>query len=192
VPEPDVVPGVAQHDVPGELQQVAVRAVVLEGDAGAVRLPAVDLDDQPAIRPGEVDARFHAVLRERRGDAVAAADLQESVLEVGLGDRGVVEVGLEAGRRSSCERIPDAVVVEHATEVRLPDHAVEGLVIEGVCEVGEGPAMVVTGMPWRVVRSLGWSRERWTSIRARRRSVTAMTRVSPLSEMGNSHSAPAL
>jgi hypothetical protein len=90
VPDPDVVPGVAQHDVPGELQQVGVRAVGLEGDAGVVGLPAVDLDDEPAVRPGEVDARSRAVLRERRGDPVAAADLQEPVLEVGLGDRGVV------------------------------------------------------------------------------------------------------
>jgi hypothetical protein len=51
VPDADVVAGVAQDDVPGELQQVGVRPVVLERDPGAVHLPAVDLDDEPTVRP---------------------------------------------------------------------------------------------------------------------------------------------
>jgi hypothetical protein len=51
VPDADVVPGVAQDDVSGELQQVGVRPVVLERDPGAVHLPAVDLDDEPTVRP---------------------------------------------------------------------------------------------------------------------------------------------
>jgi hypothetical protein len=51
VTDPHVVPGVAQDDVAGELQQVGVRTVVLERDPDAVRLPAVDLDDEPAVRP---------------------------------------------------------------------------------------------------------------------------------------------
>ena len=52
--------------------------------------------------------------------------------------------------------------------------------------------MVVTGMPWRVVRSRGWRWARWTSIRAAVLAPVAVTRVRPLSEIGSSHSAPAL
>jgi hypothetical protein len=69
---------------------------------------------------------------QRRGDAVAAADAEEPVLEVGLGDRRVVEVRGEAARRTPGQRVLDAVLVEHAPELRFPDDAVEGLVIEGV------------------------------------------------------------
>jgi len=139
VPDPDVVPGVAEDDVPGELEPVGVRPVVLERDAGAMGLPAVDLDDEPAVGPGEVDARSEAVLRERRGDAVAAADAEEPILEVGLGDCGIVEVGAESARGTPGQRVPDAVVVEDAPELRLPHDAVQGLVIEDVCEVHESP-----------------------------------------------------
>ena len=48
-------------------------------------------------------------------------------------EASAILVALPAG-----ERVPDAVVVEAAPELRLPDHAVQGLVIEDVCEVGEG------------------------------------------------------
>jgi hypothetical protein len=48
----DVVVGVAQNDEPAELQRVGGGAVVLEGDAGAVRLVAVaDVVLQPSRRP---------------------------------------------------------------------------------------------------------------------------------------------
>ncbi len=123
---------VPQDDEALELESVRGGPVLLERDARPVRLPAVDLDDEPLLVPDEVDPRLRAVLRRRRRDAVTPAEAEEPVLQLGLRERRDVEVGAEPRRRSSRERLLHARLVEEAPELRLPHDAVQGLVIEGM------------------------------------------------------------
>jgi hypothetical protein len=103
-----------------------------------VRLPAVDLDDEVLVGPDEVDAGLRAVLGDGSGDLVALADAQEGVLQLGLRERLVAEVVLEAARPRARQRVLDLSVDPQPAEPRLLDRAVEPLVIEGVGDVGEG------------------------------------------------------
>jgi hypothetical protein len=139
----DIVVRVSQNDEALELKGVRRGSILLERDPRPVGLPAVDLDDEALFVPDEVDPRLRAVLRRRRRDAVTPAEAQEPVLQLGLREGRDAEVGPQPRRRPPRQRLLHARLVEEASELRPPHHAVQGLVIEGVCEVGEGP-----GPPW--------------------------------------------
>jgi hypothetical protein len=115
---------------------------------GAGEVPGVeDLLRDETGPPGDVRVRVAQDqepselqrVRCRERDAVAAAEPEERVLELGLGEGVVTEVCPQALRRPPRERVLDRGLVEDAAELRLLHDAVVPRVIEGVREVGEGP-----------------------------------------------------
>jgi hypothetical protein len=120
------------------------------------------------------------------------AEAEELVLHGGLGEGAVADVALQPGGGPSRERVADLGVVPQSLELRVLDQPVEGRVIEGVCEVGEGSGDGDDRMPWRIVRSLRCTVARWASMRGRRTGLAAVMRVRPLSLMGRPHRAAAL
>src|SRR4051794_39746166 len=76
-------PGDPDHAVAGDLQRRVPFAIVLEGAAPVMELPAVELDDQPLRRPHgvhEVALDEHVAGRERQ--AGRAAQVEETGLEL--------------------------------------------------------------------------------------------------------------
>ena len=82
-----MAPSQVDHRVAGDVESSVARAVVLEGRAAAVAVPAVELDDQAAIRPVAVGpvalgAEEDPVVEAGKGQAVPAEEGREAFLEL--------------------------------------------------------------------------------------------------------------
>src|SRR3954447_11912389 len=82
-------PGDAHHAVAGRLEGGITLAILLEGAAVAVGLPAVELDNETLLRPEGIDqVALHEHVAGGERQAVAPAQLEEGRLELapGIGD----------------------------------------------------------------------------------------------------------
>src|SRR6266550_8183540 len=102
-PPRHVPPGEAQDAVAGDGQTAVPVAVGLERLAGAVACAPIDLDDQVDVPPKEV----HYVVEQRDvhfrlGKVAAAAERQETLLQLASGYRGTCTVGCEHSVQGAC------------------------------------------------------------------------------------------
>jgi hypothetical protein len=107
---------------------------------GAVGLPAVGLGDDALLGPEEVDAPTeHGLLREGARQSVAVAELQQAVLEVGLGEDQVADQGFQRPCRAPGEQFLGRLKVEPALKLHLSQRSGELVGVEFVREVEERP-----------------------------------------------------
>ena len=82
-----LVPGEVDDGEAGGVEDAAASAVVLEGRARGVSLPAVELDDQAQVRPVAIDlvalgAEEDPVVEAGKGQMVPAEEWSEAFLEL--------------------------------------------------------------------------------------------------------------
>ena len=157
----DVVPAKAQHVPAGQLQVEVTPAVAAESDGVVMEGAAVGLDDEPMLRPVEVDL-VHADVSvdDRQRQTGAPHEGIEAPLQLPVDRRSLVgELGdqlAETRHATAPRRPPDHVTdspgIEEVEPYRLLQHALELHFGRDRCEVDDrtshrGARNVVTQSP---------------------------------------------
>jgi hypothetical protein len=80
--------GDAEDAIAGDLKRGVTLPVAFEGGTGVMVGVPVELDDEPAVMPEDVDlAPLDDYVRLRAGERGGVAEVEEPPLELGAGDR---------------------------------------------------------------------------------------------------------
>lgn len=113
--------GDAQDAIAGDLKHGVTLPVAFEGGTGVMVGVPVELDDEPAVRPEDVDlAALDDYVRLRAGEPGGVAQVEEPPLELGAGDRSRPAVLTE-----DCLERPDTALSATPGDDRLNRPQVE-------------------------------------------------------------------